>query len=64
MAGVDIVLPMKGSKNERAFAAMVYSMIDTNKVLLAKIIERANSDPKLVVMYPHISKKQAILYLA
>lgn len=64
MGGVDIVLPMKGSKNERAFAAMVHSMLDTYKVLLAKIIERANSDPKLVVLYPHISKKQPLLYLA
>ena len=64
MSGVDIVLPVKGSKNERAFAAMVNSMIDTYKVLLAKIIERANADPKLVVLYPHISKKQPLLYLA
>lgn len=45
MGGVDIVLPLKGSKNERAFAAMVFSMIDTHKVILAKMIFRANSDP-------------------
>ena len=64
MAGVDVVLPVKGSKNERAFAAMVNAMIDTYKVLLAKIVERANADPKLVVLYPHISRKQPLLYLA
>ena len=63
MNGVDVVLPVKGSKNERAFAAIVNSMIETHKVLLAKIIERRNADPKLVVLYPHISKKQPLLYL-
>jgi len=57
MGGVDVILPVKGAKNERAFAAMVNAMIDTHKVLLAKIIERKNADPKLVVLYPHISKK-------
>jgi hypothetical protein len=57
MAGVDVILPARGEKNERAFAAMVNAMIETNKVLLAKIIERKNADPKLVVLYPHISKK-------
>jgi hypothetical protein len=36
---------------------MVNAMIDTNKVLLARIMERKNADPKLVVLYPHISKK-------
>ena len=63
MNGVDVVLPVKGSKNERAFAAIVNSMIETHKVLLAKIIERKNAMPKLVVLYPHISKRQPILYL-
>ena len=57
MAGVDIILPIKGKKNERAFAAMVYAMIETKKVLIAKIVERKNADPKLVVLYPHVSKK-------
>lgn len=62
MAGVDIILPIKGHKNERAFAAMVYAMIETKKVLIAKIVERKNADPKLVVLYPHVSKKQPLLY--
>ena len=39
IAGVDIVLPVKGKKNERAFAALVYAMIETHRVLIAKIIE-------------------------
>jgi hypothetical protein len=64
MAGVDVILPVKGSKNERAFAAMVNAMLETQKVLLAKIIERKNADPKLVVLYPHVSKKQPLLYMA
>jgi formaldehyde-activating enzyme involved in methanogenesis len=56
MAGVDIILPVRGSKNERAFAAMVGAMIEGHKVLLAKIIERKNADPKLVVLYPQDRK--------
>ena len=64
MAGVDVVLPVKGSKNERAFAALVNAMIENRKVLIAKIIERKNAEPKLVVLYPYISKKQPLLYSA
>lgn len=63
MAGVDVVLPVRGSKNERAFAALVYAMIETHRVLIARIIERKNADPKLVVLYPHISKKKPLLYM-
>jgi hypothetical protein len=63
MAGVDVVLPAKGAKNERAFAAMVHAMIELHKVLVAKIVERKNAEPKLVTLHPHISKKQPLLYL-
>jgi hypothetical protein len=63
MNGVDVVLPVKGAKNERAFAALVYAMIETHRVIIAKIIERKNADPKLVVLYPHISKKKPLLYM-
>ena len=61
--GVDVVLPSRGEANERAFAALVYAMIETHRVLIAKIIERKNADAKLVVLYPHISKKKPLLYL-
>jgi ATP-dependent DNA helicase 2 subunit 2 len=61
--GVDVVLPVKSEKNERAFAALVYAMIETHRVIMAKIIERKNADAKLVVLYPHISKKKPILYM-
>ena len=57
MIGVDVILPVKGEKNERAFAAMIDTMIEGKKVVVAKIIERKGSDPKLVVLYPHVSKK-------
>lgn len=63
MNGVDVILPVKGSKNERAFASIVNAMIESHKVLLAKIIERKNADPKLVVLYPYISKKKPLLYM-
>lgn len=63
MAGVDVVLPIKGSKNERAFAAMVHAMIESRKVLLAKIMATKSADPKLVVLYPHVSNRQPLLYM-
>jgi hypothetical protein len=63
MAGVDIVLPLKGTKNERAFAALVTQMIATKKCIIAKIIERKNADPRLISLFPHINKKQPLLYL-
>ena len=58
------MLPVRGAKNERAFAALVYAMIESHRVLIARIVERKNVDPKLVVLYPHISKKKALLYMA
>jgi len=63
VAGVDVVLPMKGSRNERAFAALVVEMIDTKKVLMAKLIERKNTDAKLVALFPAVQKAQSVLYL-
>ena len=63
MAGVDIILPVRGAKNERAFGGMVNAMIEGHKVLIAKIIERKNAEPKMVVLYPHISRKKPMLYM-
>ena len=63
MGGVDIILPVRGSKNERAFAALVAAMIEGHKVIIAKIRERKNADPKLVVLYPWVSKRKPILYM-
>jgi hypothetical protein len=54
MNGVDVILPIRGSRNERAFAAMISSMLETKRVMIAKIIERKNADPKLVSLFPHI----------
>jgi hypothetical protein len=36
---------------------MVKMMLDTGKVMIAKIVDRANVEPKLVVLYPHIEEK-------
>ena len=38
MGGVDVIMPMKGDQNERAFAAMVLAMIEKKKVLVAKLV--------------------------
>ena len=63
VAGVDVILPTKGEKNERAFTALVSMMIETKKVMIGKIIERKNADPKLVSLFPHFERKQALLYM-
>lgn len=63
VAGVDVVLPIRGSKNERAFAALVSQMIETKKCIIARLAERKNADPKLMALFPHINKKQPLLYL-
>lgn len=63
VSGVDVVLPARGHKNERAFAALIFAMIETHRVLIAKIIERKNAEPKLVTLFPHISKKKPLLYM-
>lgn len=63
VAGVDVVLPLRGTTNERAFAALVSQMIETKKCIIAKLMERKNVDPKLVALFPHVSKKQPLLYL-
>lgn len=64
MNGVDVILPIRGSKNERAFAAMVTMMIETKRVMMAKIIERKNADPKLVSLFPHLQDdSQPLLYM-
>lgn len=63
-SGVDVILPNKGAKNEKAFASMVVEMIASKKVMIAKIIERKNADPKLVSLFPHLNKKQPLLYMA
>ena len=38
-------------------------MLETKKCVIAKIIERKGTDAKLVVLYPHVSKKQPLLYM-
>lgn len=64
MSGVDVIVPAKGDKNERAFAAMVFAMIEKKKVLVAKLKANAGADPKLVTLHPYVREKQPILYLA
>lgn len=61
--GVDVILPNKGEKNEKAFAALIHEMIASKRVMIAMIVERKNADPKLVTLYPHINKKQPLLYM-
>lgn len=63
VAGVDVVLPLRGTKNERAFAALISQMIETKKCIIARLMERKNADPKLVALFPHVNKKQPLLYL-
>jgi hypothetical protein len=39
-------------------------MLTSKKVMIGKIIERKNADPKLVGLFPHINKKSPLLYMA
>lgn len=63
MGSVDVVLPVKGAQNERVFTALVDAMITRKRLMLAKIVERVNGDPKLVALLPEIQGSQALLYL-
>jgi len=64
ISGVDVILPNKGLKNEKAFASLVLEMIASKKVMIARIMERKNADPKLVSLFPHVNKRQPLLYMA
>ena len=35
-------------------------MIETKKVMIAKIIERKNADPKLVSLFPHFENNNVV----
>ena len=64
MGGVDLVMP--NPTNEKvigAFKAIVEEMIKMNKVIIARYVYRTNSDPKLVVLIPHLAKKGPVFYL-
>lgn len=64
MAGCDVVIPEPSDVLQvRAFTAIVESMISLNKVLLCRFIARSKTEPKLVVLHPHIGSNGALLYL-
>jgi ATP-dependent DNA helicase 2 subunit 2 len=65
MSTSDVIIPDPTSEIEmRAFHALVTEMITMNKVLICRYVYRTNSEPKLVVLYPKISKTHgSLLYL-
>lgn len=64
MSGTDIVIPDPSDVVQvRAFTALVETMILQNKVLICRLVTRAKSEPKLVVLIPHVGSHGAILYL-
>ena len=64
MSGVDIVTPNPTSDSDiKGTLALVTEMIKMNKVIIARYVYRNNSQPKLVVLTPHMSKKGPIFYL-
>ena len=64
MSGVDIVVPNPASPEDiKGTAALVIEMIKMNKVIIARYVPRNNSQPKLVVLTPHMSKKGPMFYL-
>ena len=64
MSGVDIVVPNPASEEDiKGTAALVIEMLKMNKVIIARYVPRNNSQPKLVVLTPHMSKKGPMFYL-
>ena len=64
MSGVDIVIPNPTSNEDiKGTLALVNEMIKMNKVIIARYVYRNNSQPKLVVLTPHMSKKGPVFYL-
>lgn len=64
MSGSDVVFPNPNDSTQvKAFYSMVEAMISQNKVLICRFISRAKSEPKLVVLSPHIGTHGPVLYL-
>ena len=64
MSGVDIVVPNPASPEDiKGTTALVIEMLKMNKVIIARYVYRNNSQPKLVVLTPHMSKKGPMFYL-
>jgi len=53
----------KNENDKKALFALVQEMLRTNKVLICRFVSRANADPKLVCLSPHMSSNGAIFYL-
>ena len=64
MRGVDIIIPNPKSEDDcLSMRALIYEMINMNKVIIARYIPRAGSPPRLVVLTPKFSKKTPTFYL-
>ena len=64
MSGVDLVVPNPTSNEDiKGTLALVTEMLKMNKVIIARYVPRAGSQPKLVVLTPHMSKKGPVFYL-
>ena len=64
MSGVDIVVPNPTSEEDiKGTTALVKEMIKMNKVIIARYVPRNNSQPKLVVLTPKMSKRGPMFYL-
>ena len=64
MSGVDIVVPNPTSEEDIiGTTALVKEMLKMNKVIIARYVPRNNSQPKLVVLTPHMSKRGPMFYL-
>ena len=64
MSGVDIVVPNPTSEEDiKGTTALVKEMLKMNKVIIARYVPRNNSQPKLCVLTPHMSKKGPMFYL-
>lgn len=54
MEGVDVVLPINSEKNIKAFTGIVLAMIESKRVIIARLVATKNAAPKLVALFPAI----------
>ena len=64
LSGVDVLIPNPSSSEDiLALQSLVTEMLKLNKVLIARYVYRQNSEPKLVILTPHQSKRGPVFYI-
>ena len=63
ISGCDCVAAEPGNANSAiALSSLIHALIDQGKVALCRFTARDNSEPKLIVLYPHVEKEFECFY--